>query len=100
MKTKIISSDIYFVAALVATGAKIDKTKIDRSDSRHIKFTVIWPIDTYTFSSTALPTGGTTVTSTNGLEYYENLWDSGSMIVNALAYKNALQQVKTLIHSS
>lgn len=103
MKTKIVSSDIYFVAALVATGAaRIDRESVDRSDPRHIRFTVIQDptAPVYSFKSTNLPDGGTVGTQSAGLEHFETLWDSGTMFVNAIAYKNAIQQVKSLVHAT
>ena len=98
MKTKINSSDIYFVAALLTTGAKIES--VDRTDPRHIKFNVVRDEISYTFTSEQLPVGSSVVASVNGLEFYENQWANGAFMVNALHYKNALQQVHTLIHTT
>jgi hypothetical protein len=98
MKTKITTSDIYFVAALVTTGAKIDS--VDRSDPRHIRFDVSQPNGTYSFTSENLPVGGSISAHLVGLEQYETMWANAEMVVNAVAYKNAIQQVKTLIHST
>lgn len=100
MKSKITTSDIYFVAALITTGAKIDKENVDRTDPRHIRFTVSSDVPVYTFSSKSIPETASITSVLVGLEYYEDLWDTGKMMVNAVAYKNALQQVKTLIHST
>ncbi len=98
MKRKITTSDIYFVAALLTTGAKIES--VDRSDPRHIRFDVFQPDLTYNFQSESLPVGGSMTAALNGLEFYENLWVNGNMMVNAIHYKNAIQQVKTLIHTT
>ena len=98
MKTKINSSDIYFVAALLTTGAKIES--VDRTDPRHIKFNVTIPEPVMTFTSENLPMGTSLMGTLNGLELYENQWANGVFMVNAISYKNAIQQVKTLIHST
>ena len=39
MKNKLITSDIYLAAALLSLGARLDG--VDRSDPRHMKFTVV-----------------------------------------------------------
>lgn len=98
MKTKINSSNIYFVAALLTTGAKIES--VDRTDPQHIKFTVFQSEPVRVFSSENIPNGVSTVTTLSGLELYENEWANGTFMVNAISYKNAIQQVKTLIHST
>lgn len=101
MKTEITTSDIYFVAALLAVGAKIKE--VDKSDTRHIRFTVQQdPLGTvvYEFKSENLPSGRGVTSSIAGLEYYETQWLNGIMMVNAISYKNAIQQVKTIVHST
>lgn len=98
MKTKIVTSDIYLVASLLALGNKIES--VDKSDSRHMKFTIVQNGNTYSFSSTSLPDGGTVVAATNGLDYYENLWNAGQLMINALAFKHSFQHVQSVIHST
>jgi len=93
MKTKIVTSDIYFVAALLTLGAKIDET--DKTDPRHIKFTVVQELTETGFASPSIPANVGV-----DFEYYEKLWANGQMVVNALSFKNAIQQVRTLIHST
>lgn len=98
MKTKTTTTDIYLASALIAMGNKLEN--VDKSDPRHMKFTIVQSIPVYTFSSTNLPNGQNISSGTNGLEYFENQWANGSMVINAVAFKNAIQQMKSVIHSS
>lgn len=97
MKTKTQTTDIYLASALIALGNKLED--VDKSDPRHMKFTIIQQ-GNYTFTSSTLPDGGTVSVSTNGLEYFENQWANGTLVINAVAFKNAIQQMKSVIHSS
>lgn len=100
MKTKTTTTDIYLASALLALGAKIEST--DKSDPRHVKFTLNLVAPIYSFQSTLLPDASSVSvnSATNGIEYYENLWANGTLMINAVAFKNAIQQMKSVIHSS
>ena len=98
MKTKIITQDIYFVASLLSLGHKIEN--IDKSEPRHMKFTVAQGTPSYNFASVNLPDVGAAIVPQVGLEYFENLWDEGKLEVNAVAFKHAFQRVQSLIHTS
>lgn len=96
MKTKTTTSDIYFAASLLSLGGKIDN--IDRTDPRHMRFTVILEPTTYQFQSSNLPA----VEKEDGvsvIEQVENLWDTGRLQVNAVAFKLSFQKMQSLIHS-
>lgn len=96
MKTKTTTSDIYFAASLLSLGAQIEN--VDRTDSRHMKFTITFEPTIYKFKSPDLPE--LTTSGPMGIEYYENLWDTGSLFVNAVRFKHAFQKMQSLIHSS
>lgn len=100
MKTKIVTSDIYLVASLLALGNKIES--VDKSDSRHMKFTIVQDGQkgAYTFTSTSLPDAGSVTVHSVDLDYYENLWNAGQLMINALAFKHSFQHVQSVIHST
>ena len=95
MKNKITTSDIYFTAALIALGSKLDG--VDKSDPRHMQFTVIR--QGYEFESPNLPQGDAVASMQIDLEEYEKQWVNGTLLINAVAFKNAIQQMKSMIHS-
>lgn len=102
MKTKIVTTDIYLASALLALGARIESN--DRSDPRHIKFTIIPNEPSVEFQSENLMGAVTTQISSGklpiDLEYYEKEWVNGTLMINAIAFKNAIQQMKSVVHSS
>jgi len=95
MKNKITSTDIYFVSALIALGSKLES--VDKSDPRHMQFTVI-PNEPH-FQSENLPSKPAGTYLPIDLEFYENQWANAEMVINAVAFKNAIQQMKSVIHS-
>lgn len=101
MKTKTKTQDIYFCAAMLSLGAKLDDT--DKSDSKHMKFHLsqeLTPV--YKFQSTTLPDGSSVTVDSSivkDFEYYENEWANGTLMVNATKFKDALQRMKSVVHS-
>lgn len=98
MKDKIETTDIYLSAALLALGARLDS--VDKTDPRHMKFTIISNVPK--FSSDVLSKA--VEDSRNDLpiidlEYYEREWVNGSLMINAVRFKNAIQQMKSAVHS-
>jgi hypothetical protein len=71
------TSDIYYAAALLALGAKLEET--DRTDPRHMQFY---------FSS-----------ETIDLEILEVKWANRELVVNAFDYSEAIKRMKSLVHS-
>ena len=100
MKNKITTSDIYLCAALLATGSKLDN--VDKSDPRHMQFSLSREDVVYTFESKNLPDTSTTIISSSvpmDFEYYENEWANGTLMINAVHFKDAIQRMKSVIHS-
>jgi len=69
------TKDIYFAAALLALGGMYIET--DKSDKRHMMFKL----------------------SVTNLREIESNWINSTLMVNAVLYKNALQQIKAIIHT-
>lgn len=89
MKNKLITSDIYLAAALLSLGARLDD--VDKSDTRHMKFTLVSiapPFESSHLQKACLD-----------LEDPENAWANGSLMVNATNFKDAIQRMKSVIHS-
>lgn len=99
MKTKTNTQDIYFCAAMLSLGAKLDYT--DKSDPKHMKFYLSQDTPVYTFQSSFIPnsTGVSTESKAMDFEYYENEWANGSLTVNATKFKDAIQRMKSVVHS-
>ena len=89
MKNELITSDIYLTSALLSLGARLDD--VDRSDTRHMKFTVVSTVPS--FESSHLQK------ACLDLEDLENAWANGSLMVNATQFKDAIQRMKSVIHS-
>lgn len=104
MKTKTTTQDIYFAAAMLSLGAKLDDT--DKTDSRHMKFSLSIESPNYTFKSENLPlpdtSGSVTVSGVFSVDfdYYEKEWANASLMVNATKFKDALQRMKSVVHST
>ena len=97
MKNKITTTDVYFCAALLALGSKLED--VDKTDRRHMQFTV--SRDFYKFESENLPSNTTVAVANNlDLEYYEKEWANGTLMINAIQFKDAIQRMKSVIHSS
>lgn len=77
MEEQFSTKDIYLCSALIALGARYDSA--DRTDPRHIIFYLI----------------------PNGLDIdsAHTQWVNNELMVNAVSFKNALQQMKSVIHS-
>lgn len=100
MSTK-STTDIYFAAALLALGAKLEKT--DRTDPRHMEFQFSSPTRP---APPALVRGGETTINlpftqipTMDLEKMETDWANKSLQINAFEFAEAIKRMKGLVHS-
>lgn len=88
---------------MLALGAEI--CNIDRKDPKHIEFTVTRNFDDFskTVNSTdaVISTLSVDMKPSISIHLYEEelLWANGSLMVNALKFKDALQRLKGIIHS-
>lgn len=95
MKNTLVTTDIYLCAALMSLGAKLDG--VDKSDPKHMQFTLIR--DGYIFESSNLPDGSAVVSHQATLDTYEKQWANEELMVNAIKYKDAIQRIKSVVHS-
>lgn len=96
MKNKTQTSDVYFSAAMLAVGARLDS--VDRTDPRHMQFTLV--MDEYKFVSKILNDAVSSLASFQAdFEYYEKEWANRTLQINAWDFKDALQRMKSVIHS-
>jgi hypothetical protein len=85
------TKDIYLAAAFLAVGAKHENT--DKSDKRHMEFKFSAPVAKF-------ETGALKDIPAISLEQVESDWINGTLMVNAVAYKDAIQRLKGVIHST
>jgi hypothetical protein len=98
MKNKIETTDIYLTAALLALGFKLDG--VDKSDLRHMRFSMSMQEPVYTFKSENIPPATVSASSIPmDFEYYENEWANGTLMINAIHFKDSIQRMKSVIHS-
>lgn len=92
------TTSIYFAAALLALGAKLEKT--DRTDPRHMEFHFSSPMRN---APPALSGTGTvnlpfTQVPTLDLDKLETEWVNRTLQVNAYDYAEAIQRMKSVVH--
>lgn len=97
MSTK-ITTDIYFAAALLALGAKLDKT--DKADPRHMEFHFSAPSAPVMNINSGTGVGPTlSVVNALDLEALETEWVNKSMKINAFEFAEAIKRMKSVVHS-
>lgn len=99
MSTK-ITTDIYFAAALLALGAKLDKT--NKEDPRHMEFCFSAPA-TAGMKITSTPETQTasiiSVENALNLDALETEWVNKTMKINAYDFAEAIKRMKSVVHS-
>jgi hypothetical protein len=103
MKTKNTTS-IYMTAAFLALGAKLEN--IDKTDPKHMVFC----LSDGNASSTQIALASTTniagydlvdaAISEHNLDVWEKAWANETLQVNAVRFMEAIQRLKSVIHSS
>lgn len=89
------TKDIYLAACWLSLGARHERT--DKTDTRHMEFF---------FSPKPLFETGVIVSENmenppaQDLDKIERDWVNGCVMVNAVQYKDALQRLKAVIHST
>ena len=95
------TTDIYFCAALLALGARLES--VDKADTRHMEFEL--SLTSPQFKSENLQSAITNAKepihlgTPMDLNYYETEWVNGTLYINAVAYKDAIQRMKSVVHS-
>lgn len=82
------TTDIYFSAALLALGAKLED--VDKTDPRHMEFTFV---ETESFNSKILSNAVGTLDSA------ETQWANKTLMVNAFDFAEGLKRLKSVVHS-
>lgn len=93
---------IGLAASFLAMGAKLES--VDKSDPKHMVFCfsdseISFFVDGTTISDSTNNTVLSAV-SRNNLDVWETQWANESLVVNAVKFWNAVQRLKSIIHST
>lgn len=88
MENKLSSTDIYLAAALMSLGAKL--VDVNREEPRHM----IFSLEMDGFESSIL-----NQTDAHLLSNLEKEYANEQLMVNAVKYKDAIQRLKSVVHS-
>lgn len=93
------TSDLYFAASMMSYGVPLES--IDRSDPRHMVFTFV---ASNRMSEPATPDNPSpepyaSEVDVIDLDIMERDWVNGKLMVNATKNKEAMQRLKSIIHS-
>lgn len=95
------TTSIYMTAAFLALGATLEN--IDKTDPKHMIFSLadesglIAP--SLNIETTGMTTSVSQAISEHNLDVWEKAWANGSLMVNAVKFMEALQRLKSIIHS-
>lgn len=98
MKKKYNTRDVYLAATLLALGAKLDT--IDRTDPKHQVFHFSSEEDN--IEADAEAKSGQILKLTRGVDFecVERDYTNGELMINVVKFKEAIQRMKSLIHSN
>jgi hypothetical protein len=82
------TTDLYLAAAFLSLGAKL--VNVNRDEPRHMVF----EFEYVKFDSSILQN------AVNNLDVIENDWTNDTLMINATAYKDAIQKMKSVVHTS
>ncbi len=96
------TTDIYFAAALLSLGAKLEKT--DRTDPRHMEFhfsSPLTPAHTLSLDGTGEMAQALSLKSAPALnlDALETEWVNKSLTINAFEFAEAIKRMKSIVHS-
>lgn len=109
MDKKFTTTSIYMTAAFLALGAKLED--IDKTDPKHMVFALTDGSSspsqiTVSDNPVVITPGNTTWTppldsaiSEYNLSVWEKSWANGTLMVNAVKFMEAIQRLKSVIHS-
>lgn len=86
------TSDIYLAAAMLSLGAELVKT--DKDDPRHMVF------EFRAVPANELSDPLTLVRPLVDLEWVENQWVNGQLLVNGPRMADAIRKMKSVVHTS
>ena len=86
------TKDIYLAAVWMALGATYER--VDRTDPRHQEFTFSTIDD-----SIEAADGIINMNRAVDMEVVEKEWANGTLVINAVQFKDAIQRMKAIIHS-
>ena len=84
------TTDLYLAAAFLALGAKLEN--VNRDDPRHMEFSFEPSLNI--FNSEVLNSA-----TKLDLDAIETQWTNSELMVNATAYKDAIQKMKRVVHT-
>lgn len=87
------TTDIYLAAAFLSMGAMLDN--VNKDDPRHMIFE---------FTSSSIDDSHVTVSYNlsdfeSKMDLWENQYANGILMVNAIKFKDALQRLKSIVHT-
>lgn len=87
------TKDIYLAAIFLAMGAKYEK--VDKTDQRHQVFY-------FSTDEDQVATPGSQIVVTRGVDFemIEQQYANEELLINAVKFKQALQRMKSIVHSS
>jgi hypothetical protein len=89
------TTDLYLAAAFLSLGAKL--VNVNRDDPRHMIFEFE---PTQNLFSSAILNNAVTENNSLDLDIAEIAWTNSTLMINAKSYKDAIQSMKSTVHTS
>lgn len=98
--SKKLTTDLYLAASFLALGATLEK--VDKSDPRHMVFELSKE-DAYLHQNTNTNDANWNTLAVplkfDDLDSYETAYANGVLLVNAIQFKDAIQRLKSIVHT-